>query len=71
MMLYNTFDVELKKASKNGLLRDAYLTSEKSNAHFMRVYKIISHQRYNESATIFKESQWEVSRNAKRKEKVS
>jgi len=39
--------VELKKASKNGLLRDACLASEKTNAHFMRVYKIISHQRYN------------------------
>jgi len=41
-----TFDVELKKTSKNGLLRDAYLASKKSNAHFMRVYRIISHQRY-------------------------
>ncbi len=45
--LKDTFDVELKKASKNGLLRDTYFTSEKSNAHFMRGYRIISHQRYN------------------------
>jgi len=41
-----TFDVEIKKASKNGLLRNACLTSEKTNAHFMRVHEIISHQRY-------------------------
>jgi hypothetical protein len=48
-ILLRTFDVELKKASKNGILRDDYLTSEKSNAHFMRVYRIISHQRLRTS----------------------
>ena len=41
-----------KKTSKNGLLRDACLTSEKTNAHSMRVHRIISHQKYNLEVSI-------------------